>query len=410
MSSSHASDPPLRQRRSDVLKRRRWMVTLLAILCCAALYALSDSKRSHARDLSPSATLASVSPITNTALLNPGPVAFVLLLWTLEKATEAGILIKSILIHNTLPSTFHIFCSPDVSETMQSPFRLITRPRHDVRIIFYHLTRSSMRTRVQREGNLSTEDEILPVAMKLFLHELLPPAVKVAIYIEPDALFVSDPAALWRLALSLMPDVAPAVSLFYDQKTLHVNSRVLLLNLQKLRDVRLMDSSVYRKVDHATNGAISPSAFRAVLGPPTRQDGRYDVRAMGGDAVFWRAFVTQRPDLFRTLDAGYISEGCSRAQGAGLDAGNDSDDGAVAPRLVHLDCVKTKPYTSWRGWEDADTLANRRWGDAVRYFTNYKWLWLNAADTEPAGAFKMTVIQGGVVYGDERYAATRRPQ
>ncbi|TRM56127.1 hypothetical protein BD626DRAFT_520642 [Schizophyllum amplum] len=333
MSSSHASDPPLRQRRSDVLKRRRWMVTLLAILCCAALYALSDSKRSHARDLSPSATLASVSPITNTALLNPGPVAFVLLLWTLEKATEAGILIK-----------------------------------------------------------------------------LLPPAVKVAIYIEPDALFVSDPAALWRLALSLMPDVAPAVSLFYDQKTLHVNSRVLLLNLQKLRDVRLMDSSVYRKVDHATNGAISPSAFRAVLGPPTRQDGRYDVRAMGGDAVFWRAFVTQRPDLFRTLDAGYISEGCSRAQGAGLDAGNDSDDGAVAPRLVHVDCVKTKPYTSWRGWEDADTLANRRWGDAVRYFTNYKWLWLNAADTEPAGAFKMTVIQGGVVYGDERYAATRRPQ
>ncbi|KAL1748023.1 hypothetical protein HDZ31DRAFT_30561 [Schizophyllum fasciatum] len=357
-----------------------------------------------------SSTPASTLVSTNPALLNPGPATFALILMSMGDVPAAKILIKSILIHNTLPSTFHIFCSPDVSKSLQAPLHLISRPRHETRIIFYHLSWPSMRARIEREGNLYTDDQALPSVMKLFLHELLPSSTKYAIYIDPTALFISDPAALWRETMRLVPPAAPAASLYYDQQSKAGRAHVLLLNLEKLREVRLMDSNVFRKVDHAANGAISSSAFRVALGPPTRADGRYDVRAMGGDEVFWRALVVYRPDLFRVLDEGYVVEGCSRKQTAGLGSADVSVEGSITPRLVHFDCVKSRPYTEWRGWDDPDALVNRRWGDAFRYLAGYKWLWLNGGETEAAGSLRLHVIKEGVIFGDERYAMLHRPQ
>ncbi|KAL1736719.1 hypothetical protein EV714DRAFT_279254 [Schizophyllum commune] len=380
---------------------------------------------------------------TNPALLNPGPVTFALIIMSMGDVAAAKILIKSILIHNTLPSTFHIFCSPDVSKSMQPALRLITRPRHDTRVIFYHLSWPSMRARIDREGNLNTDDQNLPSLMKLFLHEMLPASTKFAIVLSPSAVFLFDPAALWLDTLRLAPPAAPAAALYYDSsnsKVTHANSRVILLNLDKLREVRLTDSRVYRKVDHAANGAISSAAFRVALGPPlTSKGARYDVKEMGGEETFWRALVAYRPDLFWGLDAGYVVEGCSR-KSAGLDSGDAVDGGPIIPRLVHFDCVKHRPYTEWRGWDDPDALVTRQWGAAVQYYANFKWLWLNAEVNEtsnsisnnetassPAtqhasptsqhglpkaghGSLKMHDIKDGIIFGDERYAMQHRPQ
>ncbi|KAI5896599.1 uncharacterized protein SCHCODRAFT_02615309 [Schizophyllum commune H4-8] len=379
---------------------------------------------------------ASTLVATNPALLNPGPVTFALIIMSMGDVAAAKILMKSILIHNTLPSTFHIFCSPDVSKSMLPALRLITRPRHDTRVIFYHLSWPSMRARIEREGNLSTDDQNLPSLMKLFLHEILPASTNFVIALSPSALFLSDPAALWLENLRLAPPAAPAAALYYDSsnsKVTHANAHVLLLNLDKLREVRLMDSRVYRKVDHAANGAISSAAFRVALGPPlTSKGARYDVKEMGGEEIFWRALVGYRPDLFWGLEAGYVVEGCSRKP-AGLDSGDAVDGGAIIPRLVHFDCVKHRPYTEWRGWDDPDALVTRQWGAAVQYYANFKWLWLNSevdqtldtakgnettgssttqhsSPTSPHGSLKMHVIKDGIIFGDERYAMQHRPQ
>jgi len=153
--------------------------------------------------------------------------------------------------------------------------------------------------------------------MKLFIHEILPPTVKKGIYIDTDALWIADPKLLWDVFSRLKPSTAIVMSSHPDQDSpeWHHASRicscVMLLDLEKLRAMRLMDSSVYR---NDTSGkfppAMSPPAFRAMYGLP-EDDGhsRYENVRLG-DQGYWWAIVDYRKDIFEPLSYDFEITSC----------------------------------------------------------------------------------------------------
>jgi len=80
----------------------------------------------------------------------------------------------------------------------------------------------------------------------------------------------------------------------------------MLLDLEKLRHLRLMDSSIYREYDNLT--ALSPEAFKDKYGLPNAH-GRYDNVRLG-DQGFWWAIVDYRPDLFEPLSYDFEVTSC----------------------------------------------------------------------------------------------------
>ena len=111
--------------------------------------------------------------------------------------------------------------------------------------------------------------------MKLFLHDMLMDNVEKAIYVNTDAFFLTDPALLWEEFSRWGPNVA--VSIPYHPNMVNqewynaseICSSIMLLDLDKLRSVRLMDSSIYR-ADHSGlyPPALAPPTFTALFGPP----------------------------------------------------------------------------------------------------------------------------------------------
>lgn len=84
----------------------------------------------------------------------------------------------------------------------------------------------------------------------------------------------------------------------------------MMLNLEKFRQLRLMDSSIYRD---DTSGlfptALAPSAFRAMYGTPTGENGRYDNVRLG-DQGYWWAIVDHNRDLFEHLSFDFEVTSC----------------------------------------------------------------------------------------------------
>lgn len=192
--------------------------------------------------------------------------------------------------------------------------------------------------------------------MKLFLHEVLPDDVEKAIYVDTDAFFLTDPALLWEEFSHWKPDVA--VSIPYHPNMIQSNwfnaseicSCIMLLHLQKLRSIRLMDSSVYRR--HRTGfypPAFSPPLFEALFGPP----GPHGYQAQLGDQTFWWAIVSRRPDIFQPLPYDWEVTSClldMYMTGLGSDGTTEEEERkamvhledtpfegtVVLPKLVHL--------------------------------------------------------------------------
>lgn len=168
--------------------------------------------------------------------------------------------------------------------------------------------------------------------MKLFLHEILPTSVKKVIFVDSDAMLVADPTLLWQTFDGLKPSTAIVTGRYvyslqldscskcygshpdHDAEQWHHASRicscVMLLNLEKFRELRLMDSSVYR---NDTSGlyppALAPSAFRAMYGMPTGENGRYDNVRLG-DQGYWWAIVDHNPQLFESLSYDFEVSSC----------------------------------------------------------------------------------------------------
>ncbi|KAG6841202.1 hypothetical protein C0991_000864 [Blastosporella zonata] len=284
-------------------------------------------------------TTITAPAVTETVVLyqdvvkKPESVVFVLVIWSESSAIEGAVLIKSILLYNTSPTHLHIICDDDAQRYLESRFSLVWRPLHDVRIWFYKPTWQSMLDRVDREGTIKTDHSAgLPGLMKLFLHEILPPTVKKGIYVDTDALFITDPTHLWNVFARLKPSTAIVMSSHPDQHApeWHHASRicscVMLLDLEKLRDLRLIDSSHYRH-DSSQPAALSPPAFQAMFGLPSEHGHYENVRL--GDQGYWWAIVDHRPDIFEPLSYDFEVTSClldTYMTGLGDDAIAEKDE------------------------------------------------------------------------------------
>ncbi|KAG6820778.1 hypothetical protein H0H93_011543 [Arthromyces matolae] len=289
-------------------------------------------------------TTVTAPPVTETVfvqkdvIIKREPVVFVLIIWSEASAKEGAILVKSILMYNTSPSHFHIICDDDAQRYLEARFSLVARPPHDVHIWFYKPTWQSMLDRLEREGSIKTDHSAgIPGLMKLFLHEILPSTVQKGIYVDTDAFFIADPTLLWNTFSHLKPTTAVVMSSHPDQNApeWHHASRicscVMLLNLEKLRALRLIDSSSYQ----GQTDALSPPAFRAMFGSPTGLHGRYENVRLG-DQEYWWAIVDHRPDIFEPLSYDFEVTSClfdTYMTGLGDDAVSEADELA---RQIHI--------------------------------------------------------------------------
>ncbi|RDB21518.1 hypothetical protein Hypma_011350 [Hypsizygus marmoreus] len=383
-------------------------------------------------------TTITAPAVTETAIVHqnvtvvPEPVVFTLIMWSESSAAEGALLIKSILLYNTSPSDIHIICDDAAQKLLESRFALVHRPRHNVRIWFHKPSWQSMLDRVEREGSIKTDHSAgLPGLMKLFIHEIIPPDVKKGIYIDTDALFISDPALLWNVFQHLKPTTSIVMASHPDQIAPEWNdasricSCVMLLDLEKLRASRLMDSTFYRGDTSGKHpAALSPPTFRAKYGLPGGDGhGRYDNVRLG-DQGYWWAIVDHRPDIFEPLSYDFEVTSClldTYGTGLGDDAvteavelsrqvhvKNTPQEGIVIlPKLLHFNCLHGTPiYIDWDGWSDPKNPLTVRWGPSVSYHAGFKWIWLNQGVGDSTSKLEMFTVPD-IVFADEKFSRDR---
>ncbi|KZT66871.1 glycosyltransferase family 8 protein [Daedalea quercina L-15889] len=357
----------------------------------------------------------------NAVAAAPEPIVFSLIMFSEDSANEGAILMKSILMYSSKPVEFHIICD-EVAETyLGKRIRLVERPAHNILVRFYRLSLDDMRARIEREGGIMTDHSAGTRAglMKLFIHEILPESVSRAIFVDTDAFFISDPALLWDRFDGFKPATAVAMPSHPDQSSEEwhnanrICSCIMLLDLARLRALRLMDSSAYRA---AGAPALAPARFEAMFGAPG-DGGKYQGVKLG-DQGYWWAIVSQTPDIFEHLSYDWEMSSCLMDMyGTGL--GDDVRDmkeearshvhtwdtphvgQAVLPKLLHFNCLDAVSYYEWKGWTDPQNSLAQRWAPAVQYHVGFKWIWLNAH--RPLGT--LTVETEKVIFADELFAA-----
>ncbi|KAF5365747.1 hypothetical protein D9758_003138 [Tetrapyrgos nigripes] len=413
---------------SDLFSRRskRFIIPAFALFFLASIIFFRDlpssfSRDAHFEELSKPLTFdedyimtstLSASPVVHTETVIADrpiePVVFVLIMWSLSSAIEGSLLMKSVLMYTSSPVEFHIICDPTARVHIEGRLALLTNPRHQVNVFFYEPTYEAMQGRIEREGSIKTDhDSGLPGLMKLLIHEILPPTVKKGIYVDTDAFFISDPTLLWNTFSITKPETAVVLPSHPDQEAevwnqaSRICSCVMLLNLEKLRELRAIDSSIYRKdIDPSHPPSLSPAAFKAMYGVPA--SGKYDNVKLG-DQGYWWAIVQYRKDIWEPLNFDFEVTSCIMNMyntGLGQDDAtleeeyakhvyvpNTPQEGhAVLPKLLHFNCLhKTPIYMEWSGWSDPENRLNQDWGAAVRYHDGYKWIWLNQGPKQGSG-------------------------
>ena len=200
--------------------------------------------------------------------------------------------------------------------------------------------------------------------MKLFIHEILPANVTRTIFIDTDAFFISDPRLLWEQFATFDEQTAiampshPELSAPQWHDASKICSCVMLLDLARLRALRLMDSSVYR-AEHAhalDNGrenthdvhngdtgveALSPPAFLALFGPPDAHTGKYRDVALG-DQSYWWAIISHRPEIYKHL--AYDWEVSSCLVDMYMTGLGDPDESVETQLRVQKDRVNKTPH------------------------------------------------------------------
>ncbi|GAW07495.1 glycosyltransferase family 8 protein [Lentinula edodes] len=376
-------------------------------------------------------SLPSAETITaNKAVVSqPEPVIFSLIMWSRDSAMEGALLIKTILMYTTSPIELHIICDQSARDFLETRFSLLTGPSYPLKIRFYQPSLQSMKDRIAREGSIRSDHAAgLPGLMKLFIHEILPASVKKSIYIDTDAIFISDPTLLWNVFSQLKPTTAFVMSYHPDQDSpvWHQASRicscVMLLDLEKLRKLRLMDSSVYREVtDDSYPPALSPPTFRAMYGEPG-PDGYKNVKL--GDQGYWWAIVDSRKDIFEPLSFDFEVTSClmdTYSITLGEDGisevhelprqshvkGTPQEGALIRPKVLHFNCLHgTDVYMNWEGWSNSTEAVTRRWGPALSYHHGYKWIWLNRSVKTNNSGDKLVDISANinVVFEDLQFA------
>ncbi|KAJ7156116.1 hypothetical protein C8R43DRAFT_884034 [Mycena crocata] len=352
------------------------------------------------------------------------PVAFVLIAWSEDAAAEGATLPQkqSVLIYNTSPSEFHVICDDPAEKYIRARLALVKRPLYKISVRFYLPSLQNMLDRIERASMIATDHSAgVPGLMKLFIHEILPVSVKKVIFIDTDAILVADPTLLWRTFDGLKPETAIVMGSHPDHNAeeWHHASRicscVMLLDLQKFRTLRLMDSSIYR---NDTSGqypvALAPSAFRAMYGEPGA-NGRYENVRLG-DQGYWWAIVDHNRHLFEPLSYDWEVTTClvdTYHTGLGDETVTEEveltrqahtkgtpQEAIILPKLLHFNCLHDTPrYMDWAGWSDPVNALTVRWGPAISYHVGFKWIWLNKGTEDMPD---MTTIP--VVFADEQFA------
>ncbi|KAI0956935.1 hypothetical protein AcW1_005492 [Taiwanofungus camphoratus] len=392
---------------------------------------LSANALLHAFSIAPSSTSHPPQPtyiqyVDTPTDKAPEAVVFSLIMFSEDSASEGAVLMKSILMYTSSPIEFHIICDKAAQDYLEKRLRLISRPSHNIFVRFYLLSWSNMLGRLEREGAIVTDHSAgVPGLMKLFIHEILPDSVPRAIFIDTDAFFITDPTLLWDHFSRLRPTTAIAMPTHPEQSEAewhHANricSCIMLLDLARLRALRLMDSAAYRSdASGRFPPALAPPAFAAMFGAPG-PGGHYEGVKLG-DQGYWWAIVSHRPDIFEHLSYSWEVSSCLMDMyltSLGDDAATELDElsvqvhtldtphegEAILPKMLHFNCLDGTPrYYEWEGWSDPTQTLGRRWYPAVQYHVGFKWLWLNAHRPLPA---KLTIeTVENVVFADERFA------
>jgi len=440
---SRAKDPT----RRIFIKRLAACITLALLACCIPLVLLFHFSRNTSIVVRPASTTSgyqdSIDAITsihppispdvslpqptassNTTVEPSHPITFSLIMFSEDSAAEGAVLIKSILMYTSVPIEFHIICDEAARKYLEKRLHLVEHPVHDILVRFYPIPFLDMQERIRREGGITTDHSAgVPGLMKLFIHEILPDTVKRSIFVDTDAFFITDPLLLWKQFDLHKEETAIAMPTHPEQSAPEwhnaskICSCVILLNLDRLRNLRLMDSSTYR--EDSSLPALSPPAFREMFGPPG-DDGHYQGVKLG-DQGYWWAIVSFRPDIFEHLSFDWEVSSCllgSYGTSLGHDDANEEDELAVQihtwqtvhqgqvvlPKLLHFNCLGgTDRYYEWSGWSNQDHPLTRSWGPSVAYHAGWKWLWLNQGRTDQAKLTVETVHD--VVFADQRFAA-----
>ncbi|KAH8813636.1 hypothetical protein DL96DRAFT_1535839 [Flagelloscypha sp. PMI_526] len=352
------------------------------------------------------------------------PVVFSLVAWSKSSGAELSLLIKSILMYITGPVELHILCDEEAKKAIEPGFSLVHSPTYEVKVRYYMPTWDDMVSRIEREGSIASAHAAgTPGLMKLFLQEIIP--VKKAIYVDTDALFISDPRHLWQEFKTFKSTTAISMTSHSDggnpewQNADRICSCVMLLDFAKLRDMRLMDSNLYHQVGSGLK-ATSPPAFKAKFGAPDPSDGKYhDVRL--GDQGYWWAIVDYFPDLWEPLSFDYEVSTClmemyeTRLGEVEIDEQQEIyEQGHVVhtpqfgkvirPKLLHFNCLDgAEHWYEWKSWSDPDNKLGRRWGAAVLYHVGFKWIWLNRFSFDESKP-KIDVQIAEVVFEDQKVA------
>ncbi|TCD67648.1 hypothetical protein EIP91_012158 [Steccherinum ochraceum] len=330
----------------------------------------------------------------------PHPLTFALIMFSMIRR------VKSILMYTSAPVNFHIICDDAAQNYLEGRFALRV-----------------WQARIKREGAIATDHSAgVPGLMKLFIHEILPTTVKKAIFLDTDAMFISDPVLLWNQFDDFGPEAALSMPTHFDQiapqwhNANRICSCVMLLDLEKLRKLRLMDSVYYRE-DPTGVPALAPAAFRALYGPPGESGHYEDVKL--GDQGYWWAIVDHRRELLQHLHFDYEVSSCLvRMYGTSLgDDGADEEraksgqwlldnteheDDVILPKVLHFNCLDGTPrFFEWEGWSDPDNYLTQNWGPAVFYHVGVKWLWLNQGPKDVTTVTMETVRD--VVFADEQF-------
>lgn len=292
-------------------------------------------------------------------------------------------------MYTSRPLHFHIICDEGAIAYLEPRFRLLRHPVHPITVRFYRLTRQSMVDRIAREGSLDTghaagirtplnpevfesitdQPAVLAGLMKLFLHEVLPDDVEKAIYVDTDAFFLTDPALLWEEFSRWSPNVAVSIPYHPNEvspqwfNASKICSCIMLLDLQKFRSIRLMDSNIYRGDRTGLYPpAFAPPLFEALFGAP----GPHGYHAELGDQSFWWAIVSNRKDIFNPLPYDWEVTSClldMYMTGLGSDGATEEEERkamihledtsyegrAVLPKLLHLYVISPSGMMMYEG-------------------------------------------------------------
>ncbi|KAI0075791.1 hypothetical protein K474DRAFT_1599183 [Panus rudis PR-1116 ss-1] len=422
-------------RRSSINKRVVLFVVLLAL---GVPFLLVFAHRSQPSSISglqqgdawpPNSTIPVIVPHDSFSLQTspptPSPINFSLVMFSEDSASEGAILVKSALMYTSAPIHFHILCDDEAQLYLEARLKLITRPRHNVAVTFYPLSIESIRRRIEREGAIASDHSAgLPGLLKLFIHEILPESVERSIFVDTDAFFISDPMLLWNVFDTLNQDTAVAIPKHPDQNAAewhnasNICSCIMLLNLKRLRELHLMDSSVYHDAKSPLAGIVplAPAAFRSMYGPPG-PSGHYEGVKLG-DQGYWWAIVEHSPDIVEHLSYDWETSSClvdMYATSLGNDNATFADESliqvhtwntphhgqVVLPKLLHFNCLDGDKYYEWPGWVDLSQGLGQRWGAAVLYHAGSKWIWLNQA--QPNSTSILIQTHQDVHFADERY-------